>query len=217
MASLTLRGPEVSAIVIDYEAKIINLVTPEGTAAASAVTIDADGNASSSGGDPGFEVDAYKQPLPRIPPLPARRSRAAAGRMAGGGAGADFSWRWRSRTRPSPSAKSRIPTWFSATQGMLNDSGIGGTAPQEDRDFNAALAKRALLSMKELFAVGERLGHGAQPARQHVGEAELRLRALGTLRRRRQTSDHVYHLHPPARQGAGLRSALQGMLQAKLQ
>jgi hypothetical protein len=45
------------------------------------------------------------------------------------------------------------PNTISAEQGALNDAGIVGTAPAEDRDFNAALAKRRLLPMEELFAV----------------------------------------------------------------
>ena len=153
MASLTLRGPEVSAIVIDYEAKVINLSTPEGVAAlAAAPTTDADGNSVGGGGDPGFAVDAYRQLyreyirflMDGLSPRPAAWFQEGLAQI------------FMAMEVTSTSVTVGLvedPNTISAAQGALNDSGAGGTAPQEDRDFNAALARRGLLSMKELFAV----------------------------------------------------------------
>ncbi len=153
MASLTLRGPEISAIVIDYEAKVINLVTPEGTAAlAAAPTADADGNSVGGGGDPGFAVDAYRQLyreyirflMEGMSPRPAAWFQEGL---------AQIFMAMEVTTTSVTVGLVEDPNTISAAQGALNDSGVGGTAPQEDRDFNAALAHRGLLSMKELFAV----------------------------------------------------------------
>ncbi len=159
MASVTLRGPEVSAIVIDYEAKVINLVTPEGTAAAAAGGAD-----GALGGDPGFQVDAYRQLyreyihflLDDLQPRPPAWFQEGLAQifMAMEVTGTTITV-----------GKVEDPNTISAAQGVLNDSGSGGTAPQEDRDFNAALARRALLSMKELFAVA----NDSDTARQSLG------------------------------------------------
>jgi hypothetical protein len=152
MASLTLRGPDVSAIVIDYEARVINLATPEGLAAAAAVTTDADGNVTSGGGDPGFAVDAYRQLyreyirflIGRLEPRPAAWLEEGLAQLF-----------MAMEVTNTSVLVGRVedPNEVSALQGALNDAGNGGTAPVEDRDFNAALAKRALLPMAELFAV----------------------------------------------------------------
>ncbi len=151
MASLTLRGPEVAAIVIDYETKVINLLTPEGAAAAGNPTTDADGNVSFSG-DPGFEVDAYKQLyreyirflIDDLSPRPPAWFEEGL---------AQLFMAMEVTSTSVTVGKVEDPNLISAAQGALNDAGAGGSAPQEDRDFNAALAKRALLPMAEMFAV----------------------------------------------------------------
>lgn len=62
MASLTLRAAEQSAIVIDFQTKVLNLSTSEGaTAAASTTAAAGEDGVSLGGGDPGFQVDAYRQ------------------------------------------------------------------------------------------------------------------------------------------------------------
>ncbi len=153
MASLTLRGPELSAIVIDYEAKVINLVTPEGMAAvAAAPTTDADGNSIGGGGDPGFEVDAYKQLyreyihflMDGLQPRPAAWLEEGL---------AQIFMAMEVTTTSVMVGKVEDPNTISTMQAGMNAVGGGGTAPQEDRDFNAALAHRALLPMAEVFAV----------------------------------------------------------------
>jgi tetratricopeptide (TPR) repeat protein len=57
------------------------------------------------------------------------------------------------------------PNTISAEQAALNSVGTGGVAPQEDRDFNAALARRALLPMEKMFAVE----NDSETARQALG------------------------------------------------
>ncbi len=62
MASLTLRAAEQSAIVIDFQTKVLNLSTSEGAMAAASTTAAAgEDGVSLGGGDPGFQVDAYRQ------------------------------------------------------------------------------------------------------------------------------------------------------------
>ena len=151
MASLSLREREQSAIVIDYEAKVINLRTPEGTAAASAVTTDADGN-SGFNGDPGFEVDAYRQLyreyirflLAAVQPRPPAWLEEGL---------AQIFMAMEITDRRITVGQVEDPNLISAEQAALNQLGTGGTAPQTDRDFNAALARRALLPMEELLSV----------------------------------------------------------------
>lgn len=152
MASLSLRDREQSAIVIDYESKVINLLTPEGTAAASAVTIDADGNSSFNGGDPGFEIDAYRQLyreyirflLAAVQPRPPAWLEEGL---------AQIFMAMEITDKQILVGKVEDPNTISATQAAMNSAGISGTAPQEDRDFNAALSHRALLPMEELLSV----------------------------------------------------------------
>jgi hypothetical protein len=165
MASLTLRSPEVSSIVVDYQTKVLNLVTPEGlAAAASAPTSDSDGNAIGGAGDPGFAVDAYRQLyreyihflVDGINPRPAAWLEEGL---------AQIFMAMEITDRSITVGKLEDPNEISATQAALNDSGVGGTAPQEDRDFNAALAHRALLPMAEMFAVA----NDSDTARQALG------------------------------------------------
>lgn len=145
--SITLRTREQAAIVLDQQTKVLNLATVDGIeAAAAAEAVDADGITSGTGGNPGFAVDAYQQLYREYLRFLLTNSG----------------------TKP--------PAWFaeglaqlfmamqitesSITLGKLEDpnsttaaAGVGRAAPVEDRDFNAALAKRALLPWAEVFAV----------------------------------------------------------------
>ena len=153
MASISLRDREQAAIVIDYESKVINLVTTEGLeAVAAAPTTDADGNAIGGGGDPGFEVDAYRQLYREYIHflLAGVQPRAPAWLEEGL---AQIFMAMEVTDRSITVGKVEDPNTISATQAAMNDAGMGGVAPQEDRDFNAALARRGLLPMEELFAV----------------------------------------------------------------
>ena len=165
MASLTLRGPDVSAIVIDFQTKVLNIATPEGLAAAAAApTTDADGNAIGGAGDPGLAIDAYRQLyreyihflLEGLKPRPPAWLEEGL---------AQIFMAMEITDRSVTVGKLEDPNAISAEQAALNDSGAGGTAPQEDRDFNAALARRALLPMAELFAVA----NDSDIARQSLG------------------------------------------------
>lgn len=144
MASLSFRAREQAAIVLDLQTKVLNLATTEGAAATA--TVDENGVTSGTGTDPGFAVDAYQQ-------LYREYLRFL---LAG--------------------LESRPPAWFaeglaqlfmamevtntSITLGKLEDpntsaepTGAGQAAAQQDRDFNATLARRALMPLPEMFAV----------------------------------------------------------------
>jgi len=165
MASLSLRDREQAAIVIDFEAKVINLVTPEGTAAtAAAPTTDADGNSIGGGGDPGFEVDAYKQLYREYIRflLASVQPRSPAWLEEGL---AQIFMAMEVTNTSITVGKLEDPNTISATQAMMNEAGTGGVAPQEDRDFNAALANRGLLKMEDVFAVA----HDSDTARNPLG------------------------------------------------
>ena len=153
MASWSLRDREQSAIVIDFESKVINLATPEGDAAvAAAPTADANGNAIGGGGDPGFEVDAYRQLYREYIRflLAGVQPRAPAWLEEGL---AQIFMAMEVTDRRITVGQVEDPNLISAEQAALNQLGTGGVAPQQDRDFNAALARRALMPMAELFAV----------------------------------------------------------------
>jgi len=166
MASLSLRRDEQAAIVIDYEAKVINLVTPEGTAAvaATAGATDADGNSISALGDPGFEVDAYQQLYREYIRflLASVQPRSPAWVEEGI---AQLFMRLEFDSTSIVVGRLDNPNEISATQAALNEIGSGGIAPQEDLTFNAALAKRRLLKMQEVFAVT----HDSDVARNPLG------------------------------------------------
>ena len=143
MASFTLRGREFSAIVIDFQAKVISLSTPESLAAASRP----DGASNTD-----FGVDSYKQLYreyvhflidSREPPPPAWLVEGLAQILMG------------IQVSKNTVAVGRIedPNLVSAAEAEMISMGATGSAPQEDRDFNAALNGRALLPMDELFAV----------------------------------------------------------------
>lgn len=153
MASLTLRAAEQSAIVIDFQTKVLNLSTSEGaTAAASTTAAAGEDGVSLGGGDPGFQVDAYRQ-------LYREYIRFLLGGVEPRGPAwfeegvAQIFMAMEVTNTTIIVGKVENPNTISAEQGALNDAGISGTAPAEDRDFNAALAKRRLLGMDELFAV----------------------------------------------------------------
>ena len=154
MASLTLRAGEQSAIVIDFETKVLNLSTPEGLAAAAATAAAAtdDGVTIGAAGDPGFRVDAYRQ-------LYREYIRFLLGGVEPRGPAwfeegvAQIFMAMEVTNTTITVGKVEDPNTISAEQAALNDAGISGTAAAEDRDFNAALAKRRLLTMEELFAV----------------------------------------------------------------
>jgi hypothetical protein len=166
MASLSLRDREQAAIVIDYEAKVINLVTPEGTAAvaATAGATDADGNSISALGDPGFAVDAYQQLYREYIRflLAGVQPRSPAWFEEGI---AQLFQRMEFDQTSIIVGKLDDPNAISAAQAALNDAGTGGIAAQEDLTFNAALARRGLLKMEEIFAVT----HDSDVARNPLG------------------------------------------------
>ena len=142
--SLNLRDGELSAIVIDLETTILNLATPEGieafaAQAASDPSVD-DGGATLFQGMPNFVVDHYRQ-------LYREYIRFVL-------------------TQSQP----RLPAWmeeglaqifmrmeFSPTRIVIgkvedpNEVSIAGAV--EDRDFNHALHRRALMPLQEMFSV----------------------------------------------------------------
>ena len=153
MASLTLRAGEQSAIVIDFETKVLNLSTPEGVAAAVATAAGAgEEGVSLGGGDPGFQVDAYRQ-------LYREYIRFLLGGVEPRGPAwfeegvAQIFMAMEVTNTTITVGKVEDPNTRSAEQAALADAGVSGTAPAEDRDFNAALAHRRLLTMEQLFAV----------------------------------------------------------------
>ncbi len=143
LVSLTLRSREQAAIVLDAQTKVLNLATAEGSASPVAF---ADEIPEGSGGDPGLAVDAYRQ-----------LHREYIRFLLSG---------WES---PSPAWLSEglaqifmamEVTESSITLGKVEDPKLvpdaradGRAAPREDRDFNAALARKQLMPMTEMFAV----------------------------------------------------------------
>ncbi|MEY2879400.1 MAG: hypothetical protein RLZZ15_1780 [Verrucomicrobiota bacterium] len=168
MASLTLRQDEQAAIVIDYEAKVINLATPEGfeaVAAASAAAAAAGPDAATGGGgDPGFEVDAYRQLYREYIRflLAGVQPRSPAWFEEGI---AQLFMRMEFDRTTIVVGKLDDPNAISAAQAALNEAGNGGVAAQEDLTFNAALAKRGLLKMEDVFSVA----HDSDTARNPLG------------------------------------------------
>ena len=153
MVSLTLRSREQAAIVLDLQTKVLNLATAEGSTSAAAPT---DETTEGTGGDPGLAVDAYRQLYREY-------------------------IRFLLSGLDSPS-----PAWFSEglaqifmamevtessiTLGKLADPNLvpaapvgGWAAPQEDRDFNAALARKHLMPMTEMFAVSRDSAEALNP------------------------------------------------------
>lgn len=144
--SFHVRGREQAAIVADFQTKIINLDKiqdlPDAPAASPAADAESTGE-SEAPLIPGFAIDSYQQLYREY-------------------------LRFLLTARPVPQ-----PAWLTEglsqlfmnmriaeseiTVGRVEDPnlvpGRGGPGAVEDRDFNAALAKRALLPMAELFAV----------------------------------------------------------------
>ena len=134
-ASIQLRDREAAAIVVDAEARVINLVTPESVGAG----LD----------DPGMAVDAYQQ-LNREyvhfllngaePPPPPWLTEGLA-----------QIFMKMDVTRTSISVgKIEDPNLVSTEEAM---SGGAIKGADWDRDFNGALKRRALLPMGEMFAM----------------------------------------------------------------
>ncbi len=142
--SVSLRDGELSAIVIDLESTILNLATPEGIEAFAAQAPSdpavEDGGATLFQGMPNFVVDHYRQ-------LYREYIRFIL-------------------TQSQP----RLPAWmeeglaqifmrmeFSPTRIVIgkvedpNEVSIEGAV--EDRDFNHALHRRALMPLQEMFSV----------------------------------------------------------------
>lgn len=143
--SLSLRDGEMSAIVIDLETTSLNLVTPEGIEAFATQTAASDPASEDAGatlfqGMPNFVVDHYRQ-------LYREYIRFVL-------------------TQSQP----RLPAWmeeglaqifmrmeFSPTRIVIgkvedpNEVSIDGSI--EDRDFNHALHRRALMPLQEMFSV----------------------------------------------------------------
>ncbi|MDP2138911.1 MAG: hypothetical protein Q8J74_13755 [Candidatus Didemnitutus sp.] len=123
--SLTFRKGEQGAIVLDHQTKILSLISAEGVAAASAAADPA-----------GFEVDSTQQ-LYR-----AYISFLLAGR----------------EVAPPPWFAEGLSQLFTNLRITETEISVGrienpNLAASGDRDFNAALAQRALMPMAELFAV----------------------------------------------------------------
>jgi hypothetical protein len=154
--SLSLRDGEVSAIVIDLETTTLSLVTQEGLDTLPAATTEApaeDAEASVLTGIPDFAVSHYEQ-------LYREYIRFVLAQV-----------------------QPRSPAWFeegisqifmrmefsptSITVGKVEDPNTTSITPNtvEDRDFNVALRRRALLPMDQLLSVA----HDSPTARNALG------------------------------------------------
>lgn len=146
---VTLRKGEMSAIVIDYETKSLNVVTPETLDALSLVNADGTGI---GGGNPGFRVDAYRQLYRQYVHFLLRGAEPRGPAWFEEGLAQIF-MAMEITSKSITVGKVEDPNTISAEQAAINDSGATGTAAAEDRDFNAALARRHLIPMEEFFAV----------------------------------------------------------------
>lgn len=134
-ASLQFRDRETAALVIDAEARVINLVTPDMPAAGE--------------GNPGMEVDAHQQ-LDREyvrfllngadPPLPPWFAEGLA----------QLFMKMQMTRTTIRVGKIEDPNLVSTEEAMTNGAQKG---PNWDRDFNAALYGRRLLPMAQMFAM----------------------------------------------------------------
>lgn len=150
--SLPLRDREQTALIIDYQTKVLNLSTPEGLAAAAATAAAITDESVTVGGvgDPGLRVDTYRQLyreyvrflLSGVEPRGAAWFEEGLSQILMG---------IEVNNDSIIVGKLEDPNAISTEQAMLNDIGVTGAAPVEDRDFNAALAKRGLLPMGELL------------------------------------------------------------------
>lgn len=152
MASISLRDREQAAIVIDYESKVINLSTPEGDAALAAAAANTSPDGLPSLGDPGFAVDAYKQLFREYIKFIMSRIEPRAPAWFEEGLAQIFMAMDITRTSITV-GKVEDPNTISASSAAAQAAGIPDDSPQEDRDFNAALAHRRLMPMQEMFEV----------------------------------------------------------------
>lgn len=156
-ASLTLRNREHAAIVLDLGSPVIQLATPESTASAAAAT---DGSSTVIDG---FEVDYFKQLrreyiyfiLGRFEPRsPAWLEEGLAQLFMA----MDYSRKYITFAKvEDPNLVSPEQAMAAANAAAAAEAGdtpaLPASAPQQDRDFNAALARRALLPMELMFSV----------------------------------------------------------------
>lgn len=148
--SFSLRNREQSAIVLDFQTKVLNLATVEGgTATAPVVTEDGVGGSTM---DPGVEVDSYKQLYREYIRFLLAGVEPRAPAWFEEGVAQIFMAMDVTRTEIVV-GKLEDPNTISAEQAANLDTGSTATAPAQDRDFNAALARRGLLPMAELLAV----------------------------------------------------------------
>jgi len=152
LISLSLRDGEVSAIVIDLESTTLSLVTPE-SMAFTAAPVEDDAEANVLSGLPDFVVSYYEQ-------LYREYIRFVLAQV-----------------------QPRSPAWFeegisqifmrmefsptTITIGRVEDPNTTSLTANtiEDRDFNVALRRRALMPMEDLFAVE----HDSRTARNPLG------------------------------------------------
>ncbi len=146
------RDREQAAIVLDDQTKILNLVTVEDTSAAPtpvAATPASEAGEETDGtsATPGFAVDSYQQ----------LRREFLRYLLAG------------MEAPPPPWFAEGVSQLFMSMRITETEIAVGrvenpnlaaerggtraGATPADDRDFNAALARRALLPMAEMFAV----------------------------------------------------------------
>lgn len=154
MASLALRQGEMSAIVVDHQTKMLNLATPEGLAAASeAAVASASEEAVVVGGtNPGVMVDAYRQLYREYIHflLSGVQPRGPAWFEEGI---AQIFMAMEVTGTSITVGKVENPNSVSPQEVLNREIGVTAVVASEDRDFNAALLKRRLLEMAELFAV----------------------------------------------------------------
>ncbi len=152
--SFHVRTREQATLVLDFQTKTLNLVSVEnlpGAPAAAAVApgdLDPAGASAESGPDPGVAVDAFQQ-LKReyLRYLLAGRPTPPPAWLAEGLAQLCMNMRI---------TETEISVGRVENPNEVSDPGVGRAGarqPAEDRDFNAALARVALLPMAEMFAV----------------------------------------------------------------
>jgi hypothetical protein len=152
MVSLPLRDKEQTAIIIDFQSKVLNLTTPEGLAAAAeAAAAVTDDTVSIGGGNPGIRVDAvahlYREYVRFLlsgvqPRGPAWFEEGLSQILMG----------IEVTDKAIVVGKVDDPNAISTEKAMLADAGISGTPPVEDLTFNAALKNRRLLSTEEVLS-----------------------------------------------------------------
>ena len=141
--SFHLRARDQGAIVLDYQTKVLNLAGVEDEPGAAPTAPDSADEPSGSTHPQGFAVDSYQQLYREY--LRFLLSARAVPQPA-----------WLTEGLSQLFMKLHI-TETEISVGRVEDPNLapdrGAGGPAEDRDFNAALARRALLPMAELFAV----------------------------------------------------------------